>query len=262
MRPGVRRAALPIACLAGAAWLAGCGATPVPKPTPRPTPRATPTPLPTPTPTPPPRQITVLAPDGVNMRLTPSLTARVLGIVAQGVQLAYLGQTPTAGGWYHVEGATHVGWVTADPAYTAPGVLESYSSGVLQFGALYPNGWTFSETPPSVTFAPASAAAGPGPGATTTPALIVTAARGLARLPLGAPRGAGFAQATSVEVFGVTTIEDSYTVPAGQLWLTVRFQPHAGLAFLVVARGPAAPVAAALHLLLLTFHFPPHARFG
>lgn len=251
-----------MALLAGSAWLSGCGASPKPTPTPTPTASAAPTPVPTPTPTAPPRLITVLAPDGVNMRASPTLAGRVLGIVAQGVQLAYLGQTPTRGGWYRVQGATHVGWVSSNPTYTAPGTYESYDSASLHFGVLYPGGWTFAESPPAVTFAPASAATGPSPGSPTTPVVIVTAARGLAFLPRGTPSAAAVTQTVSVQVGGATAAEQSYAVPSGQSWTTIRFLAHPGLAFLVVARGPAAPVAAALRLLVLTFRFSRTGRIG
>ncbi len=260
MRPGVRPAVLVVLLVAGSGWLAGCGAAPTPRPTPTATPTATP--RPTPTPTPPPRVVTVLAPDGVNMRAAPDLAGRVLGIVAQGVQLAYLGQTGASGGWYHVQGATHVGWVSAEPSLTAPGGYEGYASAALLFSVLYPNGWTFTESPPSVTFAPASAVTGPSPGTPTTPAIVVTAARALALLPGGAPGAGAVTQTVSVQVGGVTTAQQSYAVPAGQTWSTIRFAARPGLAFIIVARGPAAPVAAALRLVLLTFRFSLTGRVG
>ncbi|HUY97877.1 MAG TPA: SH3 domain-containing protein [Verrucomicrobiae bacterium] len=257
MRPRGRPFALALTVLAACGWLAGCGATPTPAPTPTPRPSATPTPPATPTPTLPPRVITVLSPDGVNLRAQPDLTGRVLGIVAQGVQLAFLGETATGGGWYHVQGATKVGWVSAIPTLTAPGTFASYLSAALDFGVLYPSGWTFAETPPSVTFAPSGA----GPSSPAGPELIVTAAGSLAALPTGAPRGRAVSATLAVQVGGVTTNQQSYAQPAGRSWSTIRLLAHPGLAFLIVARGPVAPTAAALRLLTLTFRFSPSARF-
>jgi len=254
----------PILLLLTAALVAGCG----PFSRPRPAPARTPTPIPTPTVTPPPTQLTILAPDGVNMRAAPSLTAKVLGIVAQGIQLPILQHSAAAGGWWEVEGQSHTGWVSGAAGLTSTDSFQSYASSVLSLTVLYPSAWTYEETPPSVTFrgpavsassgaqaspAPSAASSGGGP---TTPTITVTQAPSLAALPTAVPATQPLFAATPVEVYGLTVLERRYVAPSGQLLAVVQVAPHRGLAFELVARGPLAATEAGLQILIETFRFP------
>ncbi|HUJ66155.1 MAG TPA: hypothetical protein VLX59_11490 [Acidimicrobiales bacterium] len=138
-----------------------------------------------------------------------------MGSAAQGVVLTVLGYTASAGGWYHVKGATVTGWVTAQPTLSAPGEFRSYSSD--QFAALYPATWTESALPGSAAVSTTSAPSqrtptGPPPGAPSSvlfrPAsgagdIVSTAAGGVAQLPDGRP-GYGRTSVSQVVVCGIT----------------------------------------------------------
>ncbi len=240
--------------LSTAALVAGCG----PFTHPRPTPTATPTPLPSPTVTPAPTQLTILAPDGVNLRAAPSLSAKVLGIVAQGIQLPILQHSDAGGGWWEVEGQTHTGWVSGAAGLTSTGSFQSYASSVLAFTVLYPSGWTYEETPPSVTFHGPTAGASPGASATPAvgPTITVAQAPSLSALPTAVLPAQPLFAATPVEVYGITVLERRYSGPTGQMLAVVRVLAHRGLAFQIVARGPLAATAAGLQVLIETFRFP------
>ena len=94
---------------------------------------------------------TVLSPIGLNVRAAPSKTARVIVTAAQGAVLQSLTYTNQGGGWYKVRGATVSGWVSANPAYSAPGRFGYYKSSA--FSVLFPAGWSVSGSPHSgVTF--------------------------------------------------------------------------------------------------------------
>lgn len=100
---------------------------------------------------------TVLSPVGLNIRAQPAKTAAVVRTAAQGAVLTVVGQTAQAGGWYQVKGPTVTGWISSDPALSAPGQFHSYTSSQHQLSVLYPAGWTFAESPPaSVAFRPAA----------------------------------------------------------------------------------------------------------
>jgi Bacterial SH3 domain len=158
---------------------------------------------------------TVLSPIGVNVREAASKSARVVGSAAQGVVLTVLGYTPTAGGWFHVKGATVTGWITAQPTLSAPGQFRSYSSD--QFAALYPAPWTESALPVSASVSttsapsqttPASRAPGPPSSVSFRPAsgagdIVATAAGSVAQLPDGR-QGYGRTTVSQVVVCGLT----------------------------------------------------------
>ncbi|HET6965079.1 MAG TPA: SH3 domain-containing protein [Acidimicrobiales bacterium] len=160
-------------------------------------------------------QRTVLSPVGLNVRASPSPSAKVLGTARQGVALTVVGYNGSGGGWFQVKGQTVTGWISAKPTLSAPGVFRSYSNSA--FGALYPATWsesdlavpaptsTTSPAPPpastgappqrpsSVAFRPAS-----GPGD-----IVVTSAGSLSQLPHGRA-GYGTKSVSDVVVCGVT----------------------------------------------------------
>jgi hypothetical protein len=98
---------------------------------------------------------TVLSPIGLNIRAQPARTAAVVQTAAQAAVLTVVGQTAEAGGWYEVRGTTVTGWISSNPSLSAPGQFHSYTSSQHQLSLLYPDGWTFAESPPAgVVFRP------------------------------------------------------------------------------------------------------------
>lgn len=100
-----------------------------------------------------------------------------------------------------MRGATVTGWISANPAYSAPGRFASYTSN--SFSVLYPVGWTSAGSPPSgVTFRAPS----------TAEKVVITTASSLAKLP-SVSQGAGVSQSSSRQVVacGVTAYLFSYT---------------------------------------------------
>jgi hypothetical protein len=98
---------------------------------------------------------TVLSPIGLNIRAQPARTAAVVRTAAQAAVLTVVGQAAQAGGWYEVRGPTVTGWISSDPSLSAPGQFHSYTSSQHQLSLLYPDGWTFAESPPAgVVFRP------------------------------------------------------------------------------------------------------------
>jgi hypothetical protein len=96
---------------------------------------------------------TVLSPVGLNIRAASSRSAAVLGTAAQAATLTVLAHTDQGGGWFEVKGSTVTGWISDNSTLSAPGKFRTYTSGDHQFGALYPETWTVSESPPaSVVF--------------------------------------------------------------------------------------------------------------
>jgi Bacterial SH3 domain len=145
-------------------------------------------------------ELTVLSPIGLNVRAEPSRSAKVIGIAAQGVALALVGHTATDGGWYRVGGATVIGWISADPRFTAPGHFGYYSSSA--FNVLFPAGWVASGKPGTgVTFRPRS----------SPEQVVIKTSTSVAKLP--AVNGKGIAQYSSqqVDACGVTADLYSYT---------------------------------------------------
>ena len=121
----------------------------------------------------------------------------MLGTAAQGVVLTVLRYTRANGGWFAVRGLAATGWISAQPALSAPGVFRSYRSS--RFAALYPATWR--EVPvqapatatSSVAFRPASGAGD----------IVVTTAAGVTQLPNGRP-GYGLRSVSQVLVCGIT----------------------------------------------------------
>lgn len=142
---------------------------------------------------------TVLSPVGLNVRAHAATTAAVLATAAQGTVLTVLGNS--GHGWLLVKGATHTGWISDSASLSAPGKFSAYTSTSNQFDALYPLGWTYSETPPAtVVFREAS-----GPDTVVVTTAASTAALG--------PGRSGYHQTQSeqIVVCGVTTHLDTYT---------------------------------------------------
>ncbi|MST31420.1 SH3 domain-containing protein [Acidimicrobiaceae bacterium USS-CC1] len=152
---------------------------------------------------------TVLSPLGLNVRKAPSKSAPVEGTAAQGVVLTVLHYTSSNGGWLKVKGATATGWISAQPALSAPGEFRSYRSGA--FRALYPTTWRVARlrgtsaaatqsTPGAAGVATARVLFRPtsGPGD-----IVVSAASGVRQLPDGRA-GYGFARSSQVLVCGIT----------------------------------------------------------
>lgn len=137
---------------------------------------------------------TVLSPVGLNVRAQASKTAAIRGTAAQGVVLTVLAHAAQGGGWFEVKGSTVTGWISDNPTLSASGKFLSYTSTALQFGVLYPDSWTVTESPPaSVVFRPQS------PGIT----VVMTTAPTVAQLGRGRP---GYRQTDDeqVVVCGVT----------------------------------------------------------
>ena len=100
---------------------------------------------------------TVLSPIGVNIRANPAKTAAVVASAAQGVGVHVVGHSAQDGGWLEVKGASVTGWMTADPALSAPGMFTVFAADSGAFGVLYPSAWTANEVSPAVTvFAPSA----------------------------------------------------------------------------------------------------------
>ena len=147
---------------------------------------------------------TVLSPLGLNIHAQPALTAAVVGTPAQGATLAVLDHTGQNGGWYEVQGATVTGWITGDPALSAPGSFQQYQSSDFGFNVLYPQDWTFDASTAAVTFRPQS-----GPQT-----IEVRDGASVAAFERGAP---GYFQASqqTVVVCGVTADLNGYARAAG-----------------------------------------------
>jgi hypothetical protein len=106
-----------------------------------------------------------------------------------------IGHTGDSGsGFYQVKGATVTGYITDNPALSADGKFSPYSSSQHNFSALYPDGWTQSESPP------ASVVFHSGDGADS---VVVTTAATISQLGRGR---SGYRQdsSTVVVVCGVT----------------------------------------------------------
>jgi hypothetical protein len=121
----------------------------------------------------------------------------VLGTAAQGVALTVLRYTRVNGGWFAVRGLAATGWISAQPALSAPGVFRSYRSS--RFGALYPATWR--EVPvPAPAAATSSVAFRPASGAGD---IVVTTAASVTQLPNGRS-GYGLRSVSQVLVCGIT----------------------------------------------------------
>ncbi len=136
---------------------------------------------------------TILSPVGLNVRAQPDLAAKVLATAAQGSALTVVGYAAANGGWYQVTGTSVKGWISADPALSAPGQFQAYSSG--QFTALYPSGWTATDAPPSG----ALFTSGSSPDRVS-----MTEAAAVAALPRGRP-GFDPVGSSTVVVCGITS---------------------------------------------------------
>ncbi|MGC1184737.1 MAG: SH3 domain-containing protein [Candidatus Dormiibacterota bacterium] len=223
--------------------LVGCGAGPA-TPTPAQlTPRVTPSPSTVPT------AVTVIAPLGVNFRSAPSASAAVVGVIPQAISLPLVSPTPAAGGWWKVQGATQIGWITSDPQYTSTLTFQIFEgAGNVPWSVMYPNGWTFDQ-----------ASSGPvvfnGPqGATLT--FYTEASTG--QLPAAAPAGASQSGVTSVQIYGVTASLVRYT-DADAYKASVAFQAQPALAFLIEANLPPKSGATTFKLFLETIFITPAA---
>ncbi|MHB1525220.1 MAG: SH3 domain-containing protein [Candidatus Dormibacteria bacterium] len=231
----------PVLGLLAAIVSVGCGASPAVHPAPRATPKPTASPSPVAT------EVTVLAPDGVNFRTQPSPTASVVGIVAQGVTLPIISHTSAAGGWWQVKGSTAIGWITANPAYTATGAFQTFTGGATAspWSVLYQPGWNFAQdSSGAVVFT--------GPNGET---ITVTQAASTTQLPPAAPTGTARSDVAAVDIYGVTTSLVTFSAGSGYL-AAVAFQAEPGLAFLIEAKAQAAAAAADFNLFLDTFKFP------
>ncbi|HEY6537973.1 MAG TPA: hypothetical protein VI138_02900 [Candidatus Dormibacteraeota bacterium] len=220
--------------------LAGCGASPGPAPLPSHL-----TPRPTPSPSSAPTTVTVIAPLGVNFRSAPSATAPVVGVIPQAVSLPLLSASPAAGGWWKVQGATQVGWITADPQYTSTLSFQVFEgAGSVPWSVMYPEGWTFDQkSSGDVAFT--------GPkGATVTFETAVATSQ----LPPAASAGQTQSGVSSVEVYGVTVSLVRYA-SSNSYQASVEFQAQSALSFLVQATLPQPGGAATFSLFLNTVFF-------
>lgn len=230
-----------LAC--AAVVVAGCGGTKSPPPKPSPTAHASASATPKPT------QVTVIAPDGVNLRSGPTTTAGVLGVVAQGVTLPIVSETTASGGWWQVKGSTNTGWISSNPLFTSTASFQMYQSGGTGgWSVLYPLGWQFAQqSSGSVAFN--------GPQGES---ITVTQAASTAQLPAAAPAGTARSDVTSTEVYGITTSLVTFGGSSGYL-AAVAFQANPGLALLIVAKGhTASSTSADFKLFLDTVKFPVH----
>ena len=183
---------------------------------------------------------TVLSPLGLNIRGDSAITGAILGTAAQGAVLSVVGHTDQKGGWYKVQGQTVNGWITGDASLTAAGQFQQYQSQDRQFSALYPQTWTFAESPPSVLFHPSD-----GPQ-------TIVVRNGAHTADFGAGGGAGFTGSgqETVVVCGVTGDLNEYS--------------HSGAPPATPAPGTAGPLALlgqirlrldATHALALDFNY-------
>jgi SH3 domain-containing protein len=138
---------------------------------------------------------TVLSPIGLNVRAQPSKAATILRTAAQGAVFTVLAHTDQGGGWFEVKGPTVTGWISDNPALSASGRFNSYSSTQHQLDLLYPDGWTVAESPPASVIFHASSG---------NDTLVVTTAATVDQLGRGR---AGYHQTSSeqVVVCGVTS---------------------------------------------------------
>jgi Bacterial SH3 domain len=182
----------------------------------------------------------------VNVRAEPSKASKVLGTAAQGVVLTVLGHTGAAGGWYQVKGATVTGWISAEPALSAPGEYRFYTSN--EFAALYPATWSSSGSPPAAVVFRSS----PGPDD-----ISVRTAPTVPQLPTS-PTGYGELAASQVVVCGVTSVLVTYqragptptsasssSVPAStpyQAEVRLAVDAHHALGFYAALSGLGAPL--------------------
>lgn len=154
---------------------------------------------------------TVLSPLGLNVRKAPSKSSPAVGTAAQGVVLTVLRYTSSNGGWLKVKGTTATGWISAQPALSAPGEFRSYGSGA--FRALYPATWRVlrlrgTSASASVTPSTPGAARAPTGRVLFRPAagsgdIVVSAAGAVPQLPDGRV-GYGLARSSRVLVCGIT----------------------------------------------------------
>ena len=160
---------------------------------------------------------TVLSPIGLNVRARPSKSAPVLGTADEGTVLQLLGHTSQDGGWYKVLGATVTGWISANPALSAPGRFSEYGPGA--FTVLFPAGWTSAGAPRTgVTFRPP----------TGTEAVVIVAAPKLAQLP-SVKQGNGVSEISAKQVVacGVTSRLFTYTTATAGHYLADLVLPAA-----------------------------------
>jgi hypothetical protein len=226
------------------ASLAGCSSANSPAPTtshrsPHPTPSASA--LPT--------TLTVIAPLGVNLRSSPSTSAAVLQVIAQGVTLSIVGHYSANGGWWQVKGSTVSGWVTGQPQDTSTEAFQTFSSAApVAWSVMYPPGWTFAQQGSgTVVFSG-------GAGETIT--FVVASTTG--QLPPAAPTAATQSGAAGVEVFGVTAPLVTYASNTAYL-ASIEFQAQPALAFLIKAQLLPKTGGATLSLFLDTVYFTPAA---
>ena len=206
-------------------------------------------PHPSPSATPLPTTLTVIAPLGVNLRSSPSTSASVVQVIAQGVTLSIVGHNSVEGGWWQVKGSTASGWVTAQTKYTSTEAFQTFSSAApVAWSVMYPPGWTFAQQGSgTVVFSDTG-------GETIT----FVAASTTAQLPAAAPTGATQSGAAAVEVFGVTAPLVTYASTTSFL-ASIEFQAQPALAFLVKAQLPSKTGGATLNLFLETVFFTPGA---
>ncbi|HTV11680.1 MAG TPA: SH3 domain-containing protein [Acidimicrobiales bacterium] len=173
--------------------------------------------------------LTVLSPIGLNVRAGPSKTATIIATAAQGTVLQVLGRTPADGGWYKVHGATALGWMTANPAYSAAGRFGTYSS--TPFKVLYPAGWVVSGAPaPGVTFR----------NPRGSESVVIVAGPKVSKLPTVA-QGAGISEHGQQQVVacGITALLRTYnTASPGRYLADVAFSINAKHAMALKATLP------------------------
>ncbi|HYA44231.1 MAG TPA: SH3 domain-containing protein [Acidimicrobiales bacterium] len=158
--------------------------------------------------------VTVLSPVGLNVRARPSKKAAVIGTASQGAVLQLVAHAAEGGGWYKVRGATALGWMTANPLYSARGRFDLYQSA--RFNVLFPAGW-------APTGSPAAGVHFRAPIAGET--VVITSAASVKKLPL-VPTGAGAPGASSEQVVacGITTQLRTFTTSSpGHFLVGLRF---------------------------------------
>jgi Bacterial SH3 domain len=198
---------------------------------------------------------TVLSPIGVNVRAAANKSARVLGTAGWGSVLTVLGHTAAEGGWFEVKGATHTGWISADPTLSAAGEFLPYTSNT--FSALYPPTWTHQPSPPAGTVFTSTS------GGDTINASTATTTSQLAR----GRTGYGEASSRTVVVCGVTSDLVTYSRIATAstatepdpylLQIQLTLDPHHALAFNANLSDLGAPLQIFSNFLdSVTFPFP------
>ncbi|MHB8509409.1 MAG: SH3 domain-containing protein [Candidatus Dormibacteria bacterium] len=199
-----------------------------------------------------PLAIWVLSPLGLNLRAEPTPQGKILASVPQGTQLTSVQFAPGDPGWYQVTYQGTQGWV-AGKGFTSTHPQLSYASAAAGYYFLYPAEWQAIDRGADAEIdSPTMArSTSPQPQGSTTASNQPPAAA----LPLGPLLLVHEAASTEVlentpltqgslltsaqrEVYGITTLQRSYSLNGGGFESDVRVQMDATHAVLITFRSP------------------------